>query len=43
MDDLEMSTFLIDKMKKTHNNKEFLGSMSGSAAGAATQMMTGLK
>ncbi len=43
MDDLEMSTFLIDKMKKTHNNKEFLGSMSGSAANAATQMMTGLK
>ena len=43
MDDLEMSVFLIDKMKKTHNNKEFLASMSGSAVNAATQTMSVLK
>ena len=43
MDDLEMSVFLIDKMKKTHNNKEFLGSMSGAAVNSATQTMSVLK
>ena len=36
MDDNDMSVFLIDKMRKTHNNKEFLSSMStGAAAGPA--------
>ena len=43
MDDLEMSVFLIDKMKKTHNNKEFLASMSGAAVSSATQTMSVLK
>ena len=32
MDDNDMSVFLIDKMRKTHNNKEFLSSMSTGAA-----------
>lgn len=31
MDDVDMSVFLIDKMKKTSNNKEFLASISNSA------------
>ena len=36
MDDNDMSVFLIDKMRKTHNNKEFLSSMStGASAGAS--------
>ena len=36
MDDNDMSVFLIDKMRKTHNNKEFLSSMStGATAGAS--------
>ncbi len=35
MDDNDMSAFLIDKMRKTHNNKEFLGSMSSSAVSGA--------
>ncbi|MBR1919541.1 MAG: transcription termination factor Rho [Spirochaetales bacterium] len=43
MDDLEMSVFLIDKMKKTHNNKEFLGSMSSSAVNTATQIMSSVR
>ena len=36
MDDNDMSVFLIDKMRKTHNNKEFLGSMSASAVSSAS-------
>ncbi len=43
MDDLEMSVFLIDKMKKTNNNKEFLASMSGAAVNAASQTMSLVK
>ena len=35
MDDNDMSVFLIDKMRKTHNNKEFLSSMSASAVSSA--------
>ena len=36
MDDNDMSVFLIDKMRKTHNNKEFLSSMSASAVSSAS-------
>ena len=36
MDDNDMSVFLIDKMRKTHNNKEFLGSMSASAVSSTS-------
>ncbi|MCR5731630.1 MAG: transcription termination factor Rho [Sphaerochaetaceae bacterium] len=43
MDDIEMSAFLIDKMKKTNNNKEFLGSMSSAAANTATQIMSSVR
>lgn len=43
MDDIEMSSFLIDKMKKNNNNKEFLGSMSAAANNTATQIMSSVK
>ena len=43
MEDQDMSVFLIDKMKKTNNNKEFLASMSGSAVNAASQTMSVLR
>lgn len=43
MEDVEMSVFLIDKMKKTSNNKEFLGSLNGSAVSNATQVMSSVK
>ena len=31
-----MSVFLIDKMRKTHNNKEFLSSMSMSSVSGSS-------
>jgi len=40
MDDEEMSTFIIDKMKKSNNNKEFLGSMSAQTVQSAYQTMS---
>ena len=43
MDDIEMSGFLIDKMKKNNNNKEFLASMSAAASNTATQIMSSVK
>ena len=36
MDDNDMSVFLIDKMRKTHNNKEFLSSMSMSSVSGSS-------
>ncbi|NLZ69232.1 MAG: transcription termination factor Rho, partial [Spirochaetales bacterium] len=39
MDDVDMSVFLIDKMKKTSNNKEFLASISGNAVSNANNSM----
>jgi transcription termination factor Rho len=35
MDDVDMSVFLIDKMKKNSNNKEFLASISSAAVSSA--------